>query len=286
MLDHLHIPVADGIRLHGVAQGMGQLVLFLHGFPEFSGAWHRQLAEFSGTHRAAALDLRGYHLSDKPHGVHAYELRYIVSDICAALRALSPQTPAVVVGHDWGGVAAWMVAHEAPELLDRLIIINAPHPRLYLRELKRSPAQWLSSSYAGFFQLRGVAERTLRAFGFAALRRMIFGTSVRPENFPPKLRKGYLYAWQQPYALNAGLHYYRTPRKLARYVSERATAPIQVPTLVLWGEKDPSLRLSNLRGLEQLVSTLEIKRHPSATHWIAHEEPAWVNTAIRGFIAS
>jgi pimeloyl-ACP methyl ester carboxylesterase len=259
-------------------------MLFLHGFPEFWQAWHRQLREFGRDHYAVAVDLRGYNLSDKPSGKTNYVLPRIVDDIRRALRELSPRRPAVVVGHDWGGIATWVLARDSPDLLRRMVIVNAPHPAIFLRELKQNPGQQIASSYAGFFQLRGVAESTLRAFDFAALRKMVFGITAKPRMFSPNLRAAYREAWAQPQALESCLNYYRNIAALKR-IANGMNRRIDVPTLVLWGEKDPSLRPTNLIGLDRLVKDLTIRRHPKATHWIVHEEPVWVNAAIRRFIA-
>jgi epoxide hydrolase 4 len=281
----LYLHGSEGIRLHGVAAGEGgRVMLFLHGFPEFWRAWHRQLPEFGRDHRAVAVDLRGYNLSDKPEGVAHYALPKIVDDVRQVLGALSPGARAILVGHDWGGIVGWTLARESPELIERLIIINAPHPLIFHRELKQNPMQQLASSYAGFFQLQGVAEAALRAFDFAALRKMVFGTSAKPGVFPPELRAAYREAWKQPYALTAGLNYYRNLRALRHVITSAPDWIINVPTLVLWGEQDPSLRKTNLVGLERFVPRLSIQRHPSATHWIVHEEPEWVHAAIRGFV--
>jgi epoxide hydrolase 4 len=285
MITHFHVMAADGVRLHAAAMGNpdAPLMLFLHGFPEFWQAWHRQLAEFGRDHYAVALDLRGYNVSDKPPGKASYALPKIVKDIRAVLGALSPHRPAIVVGHDWGGIAAWALATQSPALLERMVIINAPHPAIFLRELTRNPAQQIASSYAGLFQLRGVAEATLRAFDYAALRKMVFGITAKPRMFSPALRKSYREAWAKPGALEASLNYYRNVAALKR-VAAQSTARIDVPTLVLWGEKDPALLPANLVGLDRLVKDLTVRRRAGATHWIVHEEPVWVNAAIRRFI--
>ena len=286
-ISHLELEGAEGVRLHGAAAGeRGPLILFLHGFPEFWEAWHRQLIEFGRDYRAVALDLRGYNLSGKPKGVRAYALPKLVDDICHVLHALSPREPAIVVGHDWGGIIGWSLARERPELLDRLVIINAPHPAIFLRELKQNRGQLFASSYAAFFQLRGIAETVLRAFDYAALRKMVFGLSSKPQVFTRTLRARYREAWGQPRALPASLHYYRNIRALRRAAASKETWRINVPTLVLWGDQDPALVGANLVGLDQFVPRLTLLRHPSATHWIVHEEPEWVNAAIRTFIES
>lgn len=286
MLTHLYLPGADGVRLHAAACGAeGPLMLFLHGFPEFWRAWHNQLAEFSRDHRAVALDLRGYNLSDKPRRRSDYTMVKLVADVRRVLAELSPGRRAIVVGHDWGGILAWILARESPELIERLVIINAPHPALFYRELKHGWGQRLASGYAGFFQLRGVAECALRAFDYAALRKMVFGISARPERFGPELRTAYREAWSRPEALRSGLNYYRNLRDLRRTVLEPRSWRIEVPVRVLWGERDPALLRGNLDGLERLVPQLTIGRHAAATHWVVHEEPEWVNGEIRAFLS-
>lgn len=281
---HFKIAGAHGVPLHAAGSGRGRLLLFLHGFPECWCAWHRQLAQFSQSFRAVALDLRGYNASDKPYPVEHYALPLVVDDVRRVITALSPKQPVVLVGHDWGGIVGWSLARESPELIDRMVIINAPHPAIFGRELRRNPAQALASSYALFFQLRGVAELTLRAFNFAALRAMIYHTSAKPNMFTAELRRAYLDAWRQPHALRAGLNYYRNRDALKQEVAASGKRRIDVPTLVLWGDRDRALRPSNLSGLEQFVANLTVRRHPTATHWIVHEEPQWVNAALHQFL--
>ncbi|WP_148218029.1 alpha/beta fold hydrolase [Opitutus terrae] len=285
-LEHLTLQGAQGIALHAAAIGRGPLMLFLHGFPECWCAWHRQLPLFGRMFRAVALDLRGYNLSDMPPNRADYALPLIVDDVRRVIRALSPDRPAVIVGHDWGGIAGWVLARESPELIERMVIINAPHPAVFRRELKRSLRQVLASSYAGFFQLRGVAEVVLRAFNFAALRAMVYRTSAKPDMFPAELRRAYLDTWRRPGWLTAGLNYYRNPSALTKEAAASGQARIAVPTLVLWGDRDPALRPSNLEGLGSFVAHLTLHRHPAATHWIVHEEPDWVNAAIGDFITT
>lgn len=287
MSTDLNIEGCDGVRLHGVVSGeKGPAILFLHGFPEFWRAWHNQLAEFSTDHRAVALDMRGYNLSEKPPRVADYALSKLVADLGRVIESVSSDGSAVVVGHDWGGIAAWALARARPALVKRLVIINAPHPVLFFRELKQNGAQQLASSYAAFFQVPGLSEAALRAGDFALLRAMVFGTTSKPAMFSPILRAAYLEAWSQPGALTAGLRYYRNVRSFAEAVSDESTWRILVPTLVLWGEKDPALLRGNLVGLDDFVPDLKLLRHPAATHWIVHEEPAWVNDAIRSFITA
>jgi epoxide hydrolase 4 len=285
--------VVNGVKLHYVAQGTGQAMLFLHGFPEFWYAWKDQLAEFGKTHRAIALDMRGYNLSEKPTKVESYAVPILVADIKAFLDRVSPGKKAILVAHDWGGAVAWVYAALHPETLEKLVIINAPHPTVFGRELQSNPAQQKASGYMTFFCSPG-AEQLLSANNYAALSGAVFGGSTKPESFTPADRKAYLDAWSQPGALTGGLNYYRAaqlgPPALGSQAKSGLTAmqlpDVTVPTLVIWGEKDTALLIGNLDGLDKVVPHLTIKRIPNGSHWVVHEEPEAVNGAIHEFLAT
>ncbi len=284
----------NGVRLHYVSAGNGPLILFLHGFPELWYAWKAQLAEFGGDYRAVAVDMRGYNLSDKPGRVADYALPALAADVKALLEELGGGSRAVLVGHDWGGIVAWALAALHPEVLERLVIINAPHPALFLRELRRSPAQRLASSYVKLFRSR-LAEPLLRFNRFWALRQMVFGMAKR--GFSRQDRRAYLRAWSEPGAITGGLSYYRAldadPVRIARGRASASVAEglaqvgrIRVPTLVLWGMQDRALLPGNLEGLESVVEDLIVERIPNGTHWVVHEQPHRVNRGIRAFLES
>lgn len=281
-LAHQTITSSDGVKLHAVTCGAGRLILFLHGFPEHWEAWSSQLQRFGRENLAAAIDMRGYNLSEKPSEVTAYTLPRLVEDIRCVVDALSPNEPAVIVGHDWGGIAAWAFAREHPDRLDRLIAINAPHPAIFARELADSADQRFASSYALLFRSPTVAEEILASFDYALLRKMVFKRTMKPEAFPEEKRVAYLEAWRQPGALRSALKYYSASQSFAEYRGQNWQ--IRTPTLVLWGDADPALLTGNLRGLEEYVPELWVQRHPTATHWVTHEEPEWVNTHIEDFI--
>ncbi len=285
MTTHLNLKGADGIDLHAAVAGeSGPVVLFLHGFPEFWAAWHRQLPVFAHGRRAVALDLPGYNESSKPGATGRYTLAAIAEDISCVLHHLCSDRKAVLVGHDWGGLVGWALARRAPHLLERMVIINAPHPTLFWRELTRNPRQWFSSLYAGCFQVRGVAELALRFCDHALLRALLFGTCRKPEAFDPTLRAAYQAAWKAPGGLRAQLSYYRNLAAFRAEAREAAAAAIRVPTLVLWGRRDPALSPRCLAGLHALVCDVRIEQHPRATHWVVHEEPEWVNAQISAFL--
>jgi epoxide hydrolase 4 len=281
----------NGVRLHYVRAGRGPLVMFLHGFPEFWYEWKHQLAEFSRDHTVVAPDLRGYNLSSKPAEVSAYLMPNLVEDVRALAAALLKTTGSdtfTLVGHDWGGVVAWVFAAQHPELLERLVILNAPHPTIFWRELRENPAQQNASQYMLLFR-SAEAEALLSENSYAWLKQAVLGANASEVD-----TAAYVEAWSQTGALTGGLNYYRAagvgpPAPDAATSTSPPAGPamtVRVPTLVIWGEKDTALLTGNLNGLDQLVPKLAIKRIAEGTHWIPREKPAEVNAFIRDFLAS
>jgi len=197
----------NGVRLHYVSEGSGDLILFLHGFPEFWYAWREQLAAFGMDHRAVAVDMRGYNLSEKPAAVEAYRMPELIEDVRALIAHLGYRT-CTLVGHDWGGVVAWAFAMQYPDYLDRLVIVNAPHPVIFGRELRDNPAQQRASRYMVTFR-SPEGESVLAADNYASL---VNGVLTPKEAFSDADRDAYLAAWSQPGALTGGLNYYRAAR--------------------------------------------------------------------------
>ncbi|MGH9722053.1 MAG: alpha/beta fold hydrolase [Bryobacteraceae bacterium] len=157
----------NGVRLHYVSTGKGKPVLFVHGFPEFWYEWKKQLAEFGRDHRAIALDMRGYNLSSKPADVEQYQMKLLVEDLRAFASKLRLKK-LTLVAHDWGGAIAWAFAIQHPEVFEKLVIINAPHPGVFRRELAENPAQQKASQYMLLFR-SPKAEETLSANNYAML---------------------------------------------------------------------------------------------------------------------
>jgi epoxide hydrolase 4 len=291
MIRHDHA-VNDGLRLHYAATGEADrpLILFLHGFPEFWYAWKNQLEEFGGDFLAVAPDLRGFNLSDKPAEVEAYRAKHLVADIAALARHFGKQR-LTLVAHDWGGAVAWGFAAAFPHLVERLVIINSPHPAIFQRDLAGNPAQQAASSYMNFFRLPK-AEQILSEDNYARMFAMLLGRGGKSwlsEND----RAAYLAAWSQPGALTGGLNYYRasplhpptdTDPGAANVKFDPAMVTVKVPTLVIWGLSDPALLPCNLDGLEDYVADLHIMGVEDASHWIVHEQAELVNRAIRDFL--
>ena len=282
----------NGIRLHTVSEGSGKLILFVHGFPEFWYEWKDQLAEFGRDHLAVALDMRGYNLSAKPAEVAAYKARHLVEDLRQLANHMGHER-FVLVAHDWGGAVAWNFAAAHPGRLDKLVIVNAPHPVTFARELRDNPAQQRASAYMNLFR-SDKAERVLSENHCQRLRRMTLDAwAANGGRASEQDHRAYLDAWTQPGALTGGLNYYRASPLHPPDESGSAIPAINpdafrvsVPTLVIWGERDEALLPGNLDGLEELVSDLRVERIPDGSHWVVHEQPDRVNALIRRFLSS
>jgi epoxide hydrolase 4 len=292
----------NGQRLHYAKAGSGPLIVFLHGFPEFWYEWKHQIAEFSRDHTAVAPDLRGYNLSSKPAELSAYQMPNLVEDVRALASELMKSTGGTkftLVAHDWGGVVAWVFAALNPEMLDKLVIVNAPHPTIFGTLLRKDPAQQKASAYMLMFRSPD-AEATLSANSYEWLTSAVLDDGIKAGTVTEADKKAYVEAWSQPGALTGGLNYYRAsavgPPAAAAATTTAAEAPataaaeppsliVRVPTLVIWGEKDTALLPSNLDGLDRLVPTLTVRRIPDGTHWVVREQAAEVNRMIREFLA-
>jgi len=283
----------NDVRLHYVSVGEGPLMLFLHGFPEFWGAWSEQLVEFGKDHQAVALDMRGYNLSSKPQEIADYAIGELVKDIKELVAHLGHRQM-LLVAHDWGGAVAWSFANSHPQMLKGLVIINSPHPAVFARELLENADQQAASAYMRTFQKPGV-EAVLAENDYALLLDAVFKAGSEWE-ITDEIRRKYLAAWGQPGALTGGLNYYRASslyppaseedRARIQGIADlpREVFSVQVPCLVIWGEKDTALLPGLLDGLDRYVEDLTIKRIPEASHWVVHEQPAKVNRHIREFI--
>jgi pimeloyl-ACP methyl ester carboxylesterase len=283
----------NGVRLHYVVAGEGPLMIFLHGFPEFWYQWKPQLAEFSRDHRVVALDMRGYNLSAKPDGTEPYEIHHLVEDVSALAKKLGARK-FVLVGHDWGGVVAWAFALYHPDELEKLVVINAPHPSVFDRELKENPAQQLASRY--MIAVRDpAAVNNLVVNNYDPLSKLFLADGLRDGRLTDEDRDAYLKAWSQPGALESALNYYRAahvgppdPATHAaangNYTPDLRSTVVKVPTLLIWGMQDRYILAGNLSGIGAYVPDLTVKLVPDASHWISHEKPGQVNGFIREFV--
>ncbi|KMO34660.1 alpha/beta hydrolase [Methylobacterium tarhaniae] len=276
------IPVR-GLTLNVAEAGPadGPLTVLLHGFPETWSGWRHQIGPLAAAGlRVVAPDQRGYGLSSRPEGIKAYHLDRLAGDVIGLADALGHERIRLV-GHDWGGLVAWWVASHHPDRLERVAILNAPHPDVFGAYARRHPSQALRSFYVGLFQLPGLPEALLRAGDCAALRRALTSSS-RTGAFSPDDLDLYAAAWRRPGAITAMLNWYRA----LRLPRQPAPAPILPPVLVLWGERDTALERGLAAESLRLCAQGAVRYFPDATHWLQHEEPEAVNAALIGFLTA
>jgi pimeloyl-ACP methyl ester carboxylesterase len=272
----------NGVTLHVVEAGPanGPLLILLHGFPEFWWGWHHQISPLAehGYH-VVVPDMRGYNASSAPHGIAAYRLETLSADILALADSFGADRFRLV-GHDWGGVVAWDLGARAPGRVERLVVMNAPHPDLWISAVLNHPTQALRSTYAAFFQIPWLPEAVLRAFRFATLRAMVRRTA-RPGTFGPGEMARYVDAWSHPGSLTAMLNYYRALRKLPIPDQPRRITP---PTLILWGEKDSALEQHIAHDALGCCDDGDLTFVSDTTHWLHHEAPERVNRKLIAFL--
>ena len=268
---------ANGVRFHVVAAGSGPLVLLLHGFPEFWYGWRHQIPALAARFRVVAPDLRGYNLSAKP--ASGYDFETLAADVPPLIRALRAER-AHVVGHDWGGMVAWGVATFHPEVVDRLAIVNAPHPAAYLRELGRNPIQRLRAWYVALFQVRGLAEWLLIRGHARGVADMLRGSTVDAGAFSELDLSAYRRAVSRPGAASAMLAYYRALWSTDQRALRTRLRPVTAPTLLIWGVQDVALVPELTEDLDGWVPGVRVERVAEASHWVQHERPDLVNQLL------
>jgi pimeloyl-ACP methyl ester carboxylesterase len=271
------------IRLHVAEAGPqdGKLIVLLHGFPDHWGGWRGQVEPLvRAGYRVLMPDLRGYGMSEKPKGVRNYSERVLASDVIGLIR-WAGKDKAIVVGHDWGGAVAWRTAIRYPDAVEKLVILNCPHPAAMKKKLGSDPRQLLKSWYMFFFQIPILPERVLKAGRFGRLAKLITRTA-RKGAFSEQSIQELKQAWAQPGAMQAMVNYYRA----AMRHQERA-APggggvrkVQPPTTIIWGMRDPHLSSSLAEDSASYCDNARIERLPEATHWLQYEEPAKVASLI------
>jgi epoxide hydrolase 4 len=252
-------------------EGDGPLVVLLHGFPESRITWKRVMPVLAAAgFRVVAPDLRGYGDSPAPRGTDEYRVPLLVEDVAELITE-----PCILVGHDWGALVAWFLAMTRPELVRKLVILNVPHPALFVRELRRSPKQKLLASYQLFFQLPLLPELFMRVFGRRLMR--------KAGRFPPELIEAYARQWKTN--LTPMLNYYRAMRK-TRGALRPMMRRIDVPTLIIWGEREPVMLPSTLEGTEEWVPDVEIAKVARAGHFVQHDQVEKVNQLLIEFVLS
>lgn len=270
----------NGVKLHYVTQGEGSLMLMLHGFPEFWYSWRHQIPEFAKNYKVVALDLRGYNDSDKPKNQSAYVMDEFVRDVEGVIKGLGYEK-CVLVGHDWGGAIAWNFAYSYPQMVERLIVLNLPHPAKFGEGL-RTPQQLLRSWYMFLFQLPAIPEFFIQSLDYQLVETALKGMAVNKSAITQADINAYKDAAAKRGALTAMLNYYRNIFQ-QRMINQN-WGILELPTLMIWGENDAALGKELTYGTEAYVKDLQIKYIPNCSHWVQQEEPQLVNQYIREFL--
>ena len=268
------------VQLHYVEAGQGPLVVLLHGFPEFWYGWRQQLQPLAAAgFRVVAPDLRGYNLSSKPTEVAAYDTDRLTADICGLIHERGAPS-ALLVGHDWGGSVAWATAMAHPEVVDRLAILNAAHPRKLSQGLHH-PGQLRKSWYFFFFDLPELPESVVQANNWHFFRNFL--RDAHPPYTPPELDR-YIAAWSQPGAATAMINYYRSSVRTPPKRAAAALRPISAPTLVIWGQGDRYLGEELAEPDHDDVPNLDrVERLADASHWVHHDQAERVTHLLIDF---
>ena len=279
LIRHEWVDVGDA-RLHCAVAGHGdRLMLLLHGFPDCWHGWAHQIAHFSDRFTVVAPDGRGCNLSDKPVSVSAYCLPRLVADADSLIAHFGCGQPAVVVGHDWGGVVAWALASSCPSAVSHLVILNAPHPAVLARALVADPQQQQASEYLERLRQPG-AESRLSENHFERLRWVLDIPPTASEADSAYVAAS-VEAWSQPGAVTGALNWYRANDfgPVGR-AAEGVPATVEAPTLVVWGRDDRALlpHLASQHG--DVAKRLTVHVLEGAGHWTARERPDTVNALI------
>ena len=283
--NHEHVE-ANGIRFHYVTAGQGPLVLLLHGFPQFWYAWRHQIPALAARFKVVAPDLRGYGDTEKPPRVADYRTGILAADVAGLVKAFGYEK-AHVVGHDWGGAVAWTTALEQARVVDKLVVLNCPHPLVFGKALRSNLRQLGRSWYMFFFQLPLLPELVFRLSPNGVVERMFRRMAIRKDTFSDEDLAEFRAALEKPGALTAAINYYRaTFRNISALRElERSAPKIAAPTLLIWAEEDVALGKELTYGMEPLFSgPFHIEYVPQCSHWVNEEQPERVNRLLLDFL--
>jgi epoxide hydrolase 4 len=280
---HHELVKVNEVLLHVVMAGpeSGELVVLLHGFPEFWYGWRNQIDVLADAgYRVLIPDQRGYNLSEKPKAHDAYRIDRLVGDINQLVR-WAKRDQAVVIGHDWGAMVAWWLALLYSRRVKKLGILNVPHPKIFDKTLRSDPQQMLRSTYAGFFQLPWLPE-TLTSLNDYRLFASGMQQNALPHSFTDEDMDAYRAAWSRPGAMRAMLNWYRAYAQLPK--PEVESYRVRVPTLMLWGMKDFALGSSMAQPSIEMCDDGRLIEITEATHWVQHDAAEKVNRHLLEFL--
>lgn len=294
MTEFRRVPLSTGVTLNVALAGdpASPAVILVHGFPESHRTWREIAPRLEGRFHLVMPDLRGFAGSDLPQDVDAYKTDLLVDDIFALADALGVEGFALV-GHDWGGAIAWAAALRGDPRLTRLGIVNSPHPVIFQKSLIENAEQRAASQYISAFRAPGF-EKTVEAKGYDWFFETTFARHVDLSLVPDEERQQYIADWSKPGAFNAMLNWYRASRVAVPPPGVTVPTPdfllrafpkIKVPTLVIWGMRDPALLPLQVDGLDELVDDLAVVRLPGVGHFAPWEAGEQVAAALEPFLA-
>jgi pimeloyl-ACP methyl ester carboxylesterase len=271
---------SNGVKIHYASlgpkkaprTGKAPLIVMIHGFPDFWYTWRNQMEALSDNYQVVAIDQRGYNLSDKPKGVENYDVRLLVGDVVAVVKHLGREK-AIIVGHDWGGLVAWNVAMSQPDLVEKLIILNLPHPRGIARELAHNPEQQKNSQYARNFQKPDAASKL-------TAEQLAFWVK------DPEAKRKYIEAFKRS-DFEAMLNYYKRNYPREPYAEDPSpVVKVKCPVLMIHGLKDTALNAKGLNDTwEWVEKDLTIVTIPDAGHFVQQDASDLVTRSIRMWLA-
>jgi epoxide hydrolase 4 len=279
---------ANGIRFHYVTAGEGPLVLLLHGFPQFWYAWRHQIPALAERFKVVVPDLRGYGDTEKPPRVADYRTGILAADVAGLVNAFGCEK-AHIVGHDWGGGVAWTTALEHAAVVDKLAVLNCPHPIAFAKALRSNPRQLGRSWYVFFFQLPVIPELVFRLSPERVIERMFRRMAIRPDTFSDEDLRQFKEALEKPRALTSAINYYRATFRNFSAIREleRSRKAIGSPTLLIWAENDVALGKELTYGMEPLFTgPFRIHYVPNCSHWVNEEQPELVNRLLIEFLTA
>jgi pimeloyl-ACP methyl ester carboxylesterase len=277
----------NGIRMHYVTIGKGPLIVFLHGFPEFWYSWRHQIPFFSKHFKVVVPDMRGFGETERPTEIDQYRIEKLVTDIVELIHSLG-QEKATIVGHDWGGIITWSIGMMAPDIVENLIIMDAPHPAVFQRNAFRNYEQMQKSWYMFFFLLQNVPERVLSHNNFELLKHVFEVSIKRKKNFTQRDIEWYISSWSKEGGITGGINYYRSNLNAEFWGNLDESIPfpkIKSPTLQIWAGEDLFLGKELTEGTSEFVDALfSLKIIPNCGHWIQQEAPEEVNQIMDEFL--
>lgn len=277
----------NGLKFHYVQKGEGDLIVFLHGYPFFGASWDKLLSHFSNTYHVVAPDNRGYNLSAKPEGAENYKIELLVEDVKALIKHFPADKKVTLVGHDWGGALAWTTAQKYPELIDKVVVINAPPYNVLLHMIVNNEEQKKSSAYMERLKSPKV-EKVFAEHGPEMLWRYGFDRGYANGHLDDEFKQAFFAAWNQPGAHTGAVNWYRANVPAVADINDSSYWPskmarVTVPSLLIWTENERTFVPAMLDVIPQYVDDLSITVIPGSGHSPFFDKPQDVIKAMEAF---